>query len=99
LQMMDMYFVAAINEIRRLEVLKEAGLQVDARVEGLQVFYFGSNFAKAWYQEYRVGGTETVATDEKITAVEPDWVVTFFDRVFERLDEDAGQSLTRDKEE
>jgi len=99
LQIMDMYFVAAINEIRRLEVLKEAGLQVEARVEGFQVFYFGSNFAKAWYEEYRMGGNETAATDEKITAVQPDWVVTFFDRVYARLDAVAGQSLSREKEE
>ncbi len=95
LQIMDMYLVAAINEVRRLELLKDAGLNVDATVESLQVFYFGSNFAKAWYREY--GRKEFGRTNEKISAVESDWVVSFFDRVMARLDENSGQTLTRDR--
>lgn len=94
LHMMDMYFVAAINELRRLEVLKAAGLDVGARIEGLQVFYFGSNFAKAWYKEY--GGEEELqAVQDKINAVEPDWVVRFFDRVLSNLEIGDGQSLSQ----
>jgi hypothetical protein len=34
-----------------------------------------------------------------IESISPNWVVSFFDRVLERHDEDAGQSLSRDKEE
>jgi hypothetical protein len=97
LHMMDMYFVAAINELRRLEVLKRAGLNVDARIEGLEVFYFGSNFAKAWYEEYG-GDQELQAIQDRINAVEPDWVVTFFDNVLARVDDNTGQSLSRDNE-
>ncbi len=96
LHMMDMYFVAAINELRRLEVLKQAGLEIDASVEGLQVFYFGSNFAKAWYQEYG-HQTELQAIQDKINAVESDWVVSFFDSVLARIDDSTGQTLSRDK--
>ena len=96
LQIMDLYFVAAINELRRLEVLKQAGLEVDARVEGLQVFYFGSNFAKAWYQEYGYQ-MELQAIQDKIDAVDSDWVVSFFDSVLERVDDNTGQTLSRDK--
>lgn len=96
LLMMDLYFVAAINELRRLEVLKKTGLEVDAHVEGLEVFYFGSNFAKAWYKEYG-WQHELQAIQDRINAVEPDWVVTFFDSVLARVDDSTGQSLSRDR--
>jgi hypothetical protein len=96
LQVMDMYFVAAINELRRLELLRQTGLETDASVEGLQSFYFGSNFAKAWYTEYG-GDDEFRATDATINAVNSDWLVNFFDRVLAGLGEDGGQSLSRDE--
>ena len=95
LQVMDMYFMSALNELRRLEQLKEAGLAVDAEVEGFHVLYFGSNFAQAWFQEYR-GENEYEATRERIRDTDPAWVINFFDRVLERLDSDAAQSLSRD---
>jgi len=95
LQIMDMYLIGAVNEIRRLEVLKEAGLSVEANVEGFQSFYFGSNFANAWYEQYR-GGGEFGATHTKITSVDPNWLVNFFDKVLASLEDDAGQSLARD---
>jgi len=98
LQIMDMYLIAAVNEIRRLELFKEAGLQADADVENLEVFYFGSNFANAWYQEYRSDEDTGTAADERISGVDPDWIVKYFDRVLGRLDEESGQSLSRDKE-
>ena len=98
LHVMDMYLIGAINELRRLEVLKVAGLQVDnAGVEGLQVFYFWSNFAKAWYAEYSGGTQEAAPVDDLITAVDPDWNVGFFNRVLARLGDSSGQSLQRDK--
>ncbi len=95
LHVMDMYFVSAINELRRLEVLKAEGLDVDAQVEGLQHFYFGSNFAKAWYQEYG-GDSELQTIQDKIDAVESDWIVSFFDRVLRNLDDGDGQSLSKE---
>ena len=98
LMVMDMYLVGAINELRRLELLKQAGLQVDANIEGLQVFYFGSNFAKAWYSEYGGGGgaSEMAAVQTKIDAVPADWLVAFFSRVLQKLEGDSGQALSRD---
>jgi hypothetical protein len=96
LKLMDFYFISALNELRRLELLREAGLAVDdAEVEGFHVFYFGSNFAQAWFKEYG-GENEFAATRERIRNTDPDWVVDFFDRVLGRLDDDSGQSLSRD---
>jgi hypothetical protein len=95
LQAMDLYFIAAINEIRRIEVLKEAGLSVDARIEGLENFYFGSDFAKAWYKEFGGSKTELKAVRDRIEEVKSDWVVGFFARVLSNLDADAGQVLPR----
>jgi len=99
LQVMDMYFVAAINELRRIELLRQAGLDVGSTVEGLEYFYFGSNFAKAWLAEYGSGGasSEAQAVRDRVNAVQPDWIVSFFDRVLGRLNDDAGQSLSRDR--
>ena len=98
LHIMDMYLIGAINELRRVEVLKVAGLEVDdAAVEGLQVFYFGSNFAKAWYAEYSRGTQEADPVDNLIASVSPDWNVGFFSRVLTRLGDLSGQSLQRDK--
>jgi len=95
LMVMDMYFIGAINEIRRLELLEQAGLEVDVSVEGLQFFYFGSNFAKAWYSEY--GGAKEIPTlNSKIEAVPSDWLVGFFDRVLRKVDSSSGQQLQRD---
>ena len=96
LQIMDMYLIGALNEIRRLEVLKAAGLDVVAQVEGMQSFAFGSNFAKAWYEEYD-GDDEFGDTHRKIKEVDPEWLVNFFDAVLARLDENAGQRLERDE--
>lgn len=95
LQIMDMYFISALNELRRLEQLREAGLAVDAEVEGFHVFYFGSNFAQAWFEEYG-GENEFETTRERITNADPDWLVGFFDGVLGRLDSDSGQLLSRD---
>ncbi len=96
LHVMDMYFISALNELRRLEFLSLAGLDVDADVEGFHKFYFGSNFAQAWFQEYGAKN-EFQSTRERIEAVNSAWIVNFFDRVLARLNDDAGQSLVRDK--
>jgi hypothetical protein len=95
LQLMDFYFISALNELRRLEQLREAGLAVDAEVEGFHHFYFGSNFAQAWFKEYG-GKNEFEATRERVRNTDPAWLVGFFDRVLGRLDGDSGQSLSRD---
>ncbi len=95
LQIMDMYLIGAINELRRLEVLQEAGLDVGASVEGLENFYFGSNFAKAWYERYGYQ-REPLAVQEKIDAVSPDFVVDFFDGVLDDIGTSGGQQLSRD---
>jgi len=96
LHVMDMYFISALNELRRLEFLSLAGLDVDADVEGFHKFYFGSNFAQAWFQEYGPKN-EFQSTRERIEGVNPAWIVNFFDRVMAHLDDDAGQSLVGDK--
>jgi hypothetical protein len=44
LQIMDMYLIAAVNEVRRLELLQDTGLAADVDVEALEYFYFGSKF-------------------------------------------------------
>ena len=97
LQVMDMYLIAAVNEVRRLELLQETGLAADVDVEPLEHFYFGSKFAKAWYEEFRSGETIGTSTDERIRRVDPDWVINYFDKVLGRLDDEPGQSLIRDK--
>jgi len=95
LQVMDLYFISALNELRRLEQLRAAGMTVDAEVEGFHVFYFGSNFAQAWFKEYG-GENEFESTRERIRNTDPAWLIDFFDRVLGRLDDDSGQSLSRD---
>ena len=95
LLVMDNYFISAMNELRRLEQLREAGLAVDAEVEGFHVFFFGSNFAQAWFKEYG-GENEFESTRGRIRNTDPAWLIAFFDRVLERLDSGSGQSLSRD---
>ena len=92
LQMMDMYLIAAVNELRRLEVLRQAGLDVGVNVEGLENFYFGSNLAKAWYSQYG-NSRELPTVRDRVESVSPNWIVDFFDRVREQLGESSGQSL------
>jgi len=93
LHIMDMYLIGALNEVRRLDVLKGAGLEVDASIEGLQYLHFGSNFAKAWYAQYSSGWSETGAVHDKITAVNADWVISFFGGVMGRIGASSGQQI------
>ena len=95
LQIMDLYFIGAINELRRLDVLRQAGLDVETDIENFELFYFGSNFGKAWFAEYG-GEREPQTTRERINEVEPNWVVAFFDTVLARLGDGSGQALSRD---
>lgn len=97
LQIMDMYFIAAVNELRRLALLKQSGLDVDASIEGLHYLYFGSKFAKAWWAEYGGAMREPQAIRDRIDDADDDWVVSFFDRVLARIGDDGGQSLARDR--
>ncbi len=87
LHVMDAYLVGAVNELRRLELLEAAGLDVNVEVEGLHHFFFGSRFAKAWYEEFREPGYLPYYYDEQIRAMDNDWIERFFERVNMRLNE------------
>jgi len=96
LQIMDAYLMTAINEIRRLELLRRSGLNVEDSMEGIHAYYFGTNYARAWFQEY--GGEDNLPDmTKRINEADPDWVVRNLDGVLARLDDDAGQMLSRDK--
>ena len=95
LQIMDHYYISALNELRRLELLDEAGLDTGVYIEGFHNFYFGSNFAKSWVEAYGLG-REMDPVREKISAVRPDWIVNFFGRVVENIDADSAQSIPRE---
>ena len=96
LQIMDAYLISALNEIRRLELLRRTGLDVENSVEGIHAYYFGSNFARAWFEGY---GGETNFPDmtDRIRNTDTEYVVNLFDALLARLNDDAGQSLSRDK--
>lgn len=98
LHIMDSYFIGAINEIRRLEVLRAAGLDVDTSIEGLENFFFGSEFAKVWYERYG-NEKELPVVRERIEAVNPRFVIDFFDAVLEEVGNSGGQQLSRDRVE
>jgi hypothetical protein len=85
LHIMDAYLVGAVNELRRLELLDAAGLAVNVDVEGLHHFYFGSRFAKAWYEEFRQPGYLPYYYDEQIRTTDDGWIEDFFERVNARL--------------
>ena len=87
LHVMDAYLVGAINELRRLELLEAAGLDVNIEVEGLHYFFFGSRFAKAWYEEFRDPDYLPYYYDEQIRGMDDTWIENFFQRVSMRLDE------------
>ena len=96
LQIMDAYLMSAVNEIRRLELLRRSGLNVEDSMEGIHTYYFGTNYARAWFQEY--GGEDNLPDmTKRINEADPDWVVRNLDGVLARLDDDAGQMLSRDK--
>ena len=83
---MDFYLVGAVNELRRLEMLANSGLDIGVDIEGFHHFFFGSPFAQAWYEEFRAD--EIVLSDfedEKIRAVDDQWIEGFFNRVAARL--------------
>jgi len=96
LQIMDAYLISALNEIRRLELLRRTGLDVENSVEGIHEYYFGNNFARAWFEGY--GGEKNFpAMTERIRNTDTKFVVDLFDALLARLDDDSGQSLSRDK--
>jgi hypothetical protein len=88
LHVMDAYLVGAVNELRRLEMLEAAGLSVNVEVEGLHHFFFGSKFAKAWYEEFRDPDYLPYYYDEQIRAMDDTWIEGFFQRVNARLARD-----------
>jgi hypothetical protein len=87
LHVMDAYLVGAVNELRRLELLKASGLDVNIEVEGLHHFFFGSKFAKAWYEEFRDPEYLPYHFDDEIRRMDDKWIEGFFERVMSRLDE------------
>ena len=87
LHVMDAYLVGAVNELRRLELLRASGLDVNVEVEGLHHFFFGSQFAKAWYEEFRDPEYLPYHFDEEIRRMDDSWIKGFFERVMSRLDE------------
>ena len=96
MQIMDAYLISAVNEIRRLELLRQSGLNVEGSMKGIHAYYFGNNFARAWFQEH--GGEEDLPNmSKRISEADPEWVIRFLDGVLARLDDDAGQLLSRDK--
>jgi len=97
LLIMDHYFISALNELRRLELLRNLGLDTGTYIEGFHHFYFGSNFAQTWYQAYGAEG-ELEAVDAKVSGVDKEWIVDFFNRVLSNVDDDSGQKLARDHE-
>ena len=96
LQIMDVYLISALNEIRRLELLRRTGLEVEDSVGEIHSYYFGNYFARAWFQEYG-GESNFPAMSERIRNADPEYVVNFLDGVLAGLDENAGQSLSRDR--
>lgn len=86
LHVMDAYLVGAVNELRRLEMLEAAGLEVNVEVEGLHHFFFGSRFAQAWYEEFRDPAYLPYYYDEQIRKMDDTWIEDFFGRVIARLD-------------
>ena len=84
LHVMDFYLFGAVNELRRLEVLANSGLDIGVG-EGFHHFSFGSPFAQAWYEEFRVDEYVLSDFDKKIRAVDDQWIEGFFNRVAARL--------------
>jgi len=96
MQIMDAYLISAVNEIRRLELLRQSGLDVEGSMAGIHAYYFGNDYARAWFQEY--GGEDNLPDmTKRISEADPEWVISFLDGVLARLDDDAGQTLSRDK--
>lgn len=96
MQIMDAYLISAINEIRRLDILRRSGLDVEGSMEGIHAYYFGNNYARAWFQEYG-GDGELPDMSKRISEADPEFVIRSLDGVLARLDDDAGQMLSRDK--
>lgn len=96
LQVVDAYLISAVNEIRRLELLRQAGLDVEGAMEGIHTYFFGTNYARAWFQQYG-GEVKLPNMTDRIGQTDPDWVVKNFDGVLARLNDDSGQTLARDK--
>jgi hypothetical protein len=95
MQIMDAYLISAINEIRRLELLRQSGLDVEGSMEGIHAYYFGTDYARAWFQEYG-GESDHPDMNKRISETDPEWVIKVLDAVLARLDDDAGQTLSRD---
>lgn len=83
-QVMDAYLVTALYEIRRLEILKREGLLAEGSMYGIHHYWFGSNFAQAWFSEYGTEGLSPVNV-EQIRSGDPDYVGKFYQNILGRL--------------
>ncbi len=93
LRVMDAYFIAGVNEIRRTEVLEREGLDVgSASFENLLTFLFGNEFGKNWWAQFISEGEEMNEVysemDALIRELEPTWTMHFFDSLRTRLASD-----------
>lgn len=100
LRIMDAYMLAAVNEERRRMVLEENGLQVTAvEEEDLLLFYFGNEFAQAWWQQFMSDGEnrDNHFNEEMIrrieSAAESNMTTDFFRSLGQRLNIKSTQEM------
>ena len=100
LRIMDAYLLAAVNEERRRMVLEESGLQVTAvEEEDLLLFYFGNEFAQAWWQQFMSDGEnrDNHFNEEMIrrieSAAELNMTTDFFRKLGQRLNIKSTQDM------
>lgn len=94
MQVMDAYLTTALYEIRRLEILQREGLLAEGSMYGIHHYWFGSQFAKAWFEEFGTDGVFPINA-EQIRNSDPDYVAKFYQGVFKRLQDDADQSQSQ----
>jgi hypothetical protein len=90
LRVLDAYFIAGVNEIRRTQVLEREGLDLGtASFEDMLTFRFGNEFGKSWWAQFISEGEEmnevNLEMDALIRDLDPSWTMDFFDSLRTRL--------------
>lgn len=85
-QVMDAYLATALYEIRRLEILRREGLLAEGSMYGIHHYWFGSNYAKAWFAEMGTEGVFPVNVDQ-IRRSDPEYVLKYYRNLLERLED------------